>query len=216
MLDLNFEVSGAEAPDFAAQPTLVFKLRITNADAQTTIHSVALRCQIRIAVTKRRYSPEAQKRLLEVFGEPQRWGQTLRDLLWTHASTVVPQFSESITVDLPVPCTYDFEVVGAKYFDALEDGEIPLIFLFSGTVFYAGETGNLQVMPISWQKEASYRLPVALWRSMISRYYPNSAWLRLRKDVFDQLSQYKATRGLPTWDDVVAQLLEASGKEVHL
>lgn len=215
MLDLNFEVRGAEAPDFAAQPMLVFKLHITNADAQTMIHSVALRSQIRIAVTKRRYSPEAQKRLLEVFGEPERWGQTLRDLLWTHASTVVPQFSQSITVDLPVPCTYDFDVVGTKYFDALEDGEIPLLFLFSGTVFYAGESENLQVMPISWQKEASYRLPVALWQSMISRYYPNSAWLRLRKDVFDQLSQYKTTRGLPTWDEALIQLLEASGKEVH-
>lgn len=215
MLDLNFAIRGAEVADFAAQPTLVFKLSMTNADAQMAIHSVALRSQIRIAVTKRRYSPAAQKCLLEVFGEPERWGQTLRDLLWTHASTVVPPFSENITVDLPVACTYDFEVVGTKYFDALEDGEIPLIFLFSGTVFYAGETGNLQVMPISWQKEASYRLPVARWRSMIARYYPNTSWLRLRKDVFDQLSEYKAARGLPTWDETFVHLLETSGKEVR-
>jgi uncharacterized protein DUF6084 len=215
MLDLNFTISGAEVADFAAQPTLLFKLSVANEDSQVAIHSVALRCQIRIAVTKRRYSSAAQQRLLEIFGEPERWGQTLRDLLWTHASTVVPPFSESITIDLPVPCTYDFEVVGTKYFDALEDGEIPLLFLFSGTVFYAGEAGNLQVMPISWQKEASYRLPVALWRSMIARYYPDSAWLRLRKDVFDQLSQLKAARGLPTWDETLVQLLAASGKEVH-
>lgn len=215
MLDLNFEVNGAEVLSFAAQPTLVFNLCITNAGAPTTIHSVVLRSQIRLAVTKRRYSPEAQERLLEVFGEPQRWGQTLRDLLWTHTSTVVPRFTESITADLHVPCTYDFEVVGTKYFEALEDGEIPLAFLFSGTIFYAGENGILQALPISWQKEASYRLPVALWRSMISHYYPDSAWLRLRKDIFDQLYQYKAVHGLPTWDGVFVRLLEAQAREVH-
>jgi hypothetical protein len=215
MPDLHFEIIGAEAPSFAAQPTLLFKLRITNADEQTPIHSVALRCQIQLAVTKRRYSAQAQARLLEVFGEPERWGQTLRDLLWTHTSTVVPQFVGSTVVDLPVPCTYDFEVVSAKYFDALEDGEVPLTFLFSGTIFYEGESGNLQVGQISWQREASYRLPVDLWREMIQRYYPNSAWLRLQKDVFDQLYQYKVTCGLPTWDETLIRLLETCGKEVH-
>lgn len=215
MPDLNFEIIGAEAPNFAAQPTLLFKLRITNANEQTPIHSVALRSQIQIAVTKRRYSPQAQARLLEVFGEPERWGHTLRDLLWTHASTVVPQFSGSTVIDLPVPCTYDFEVVSAKYFDALGDGEIPLDFLFSGTIFYEGEEGNLQIEPISWQKEASYRLPVALWQEMIQRYYPNSAWLRLHKDIFDQLSQYKAACGLATWDETLTRLLKTCSKEVH-
>ena len=212
--DLNFEVIDAEAPAFAAQPALVFKLRVTNADEQTSIHSITLRSQIRIATPRRRYSPEAQVRLLDVFGEPERWGETLRDLLWTHASTVVPQFSSATTVDLPVPCTYDFEVVSTKYFDALEDGEIPLNFLFSGTVFYTGETGDLQAGQISWQKEAAYRLPVATWRAMIQHYYPNSAWIRLHKDIFDKLAHYKAACGLPTWDETLTQLLKASGKEV--
>jgi len=206
--DLNFEVVGAEAPKFAAQPTLVFKLRVTNANERTPIHSVSLRSQIQLAVTRRRYSPEAKERLLDVFGEPQRWGETLREMLWTHVSTALPQFTGSCLIDLPVPCTYDFEVVSTKYFDALEDGEIPLNFLFSGTVFYSGEAGNLQAGQISWQKEATYDLPVSLWRAMIQRYYPNSAWLRLQKDVFDQLYQYKARQKLPTWDQVVVQLLE--------
>src|SRR5258708_16737116 len=151
--DLNFEIVGAEVPNFAAQPTLIFKLRVTNADEHTPIHSVALRSQIQLAVTRRRYSPEAKERLLDVFGEPQRWGETLREMLWTHASTVIPQFTDSCLVDLPVPCTYDFEVVSTKYFDALEDGEIPLNFLFSGTIFYSNEAGNLQAGQISWQKE---------------------------------------------------------------
>ncbi len=149
----------------------------------------------------------------ELFGEPERWGQTLRTFLWTHVTTVVPRFSGSTIVDLPVPCTYDFEVVSTKYFNALEDGEIPLTFLFSGTIFYLGEEGHLQIGQISWSKEASYRLPVALWKEVIATYFPNSAWIRLHKDVFDQLYQYKITHGLITWEDVLVRLLQASGQE---
>jgi len=215
MPDLNFEVVGAEAPAFAAAPTLIFKLRIENAMDQERIFTITLRCQIQINVTRRRYSPEAQARLLEVFGEPKRWGETLHPLLWTHTSTVVQQFSGSTTVDLPVSCTYDFEVAGTKYFDALEDGEIPLTFLFSGTIFYEDESEKVQVVQISWSKEATYRLPVALWQEMIQRYFPNSAWIRLHKDIFDQLYQYKATHSLPTWEEVVVQLLQTSSAEIQ-
>ncbi len=213
--DLNFEVVGAEVPPYAAVPTLIFKLRIVNTVGTQPIHSIMLHCQIQINVTRRRYNSEAQAKLLELFGEPQRWGQTLRSLLWTHVSTPVPQFSESTNADLAVPCTYDFEVIATKYFNALEDGYIPLTFLFSGTIFYAGEQNNLQVGQISWSKEATFSLPVALWQEMIQRYYPNSAWIRLHKDVFDQLYQYKASHGLPTWEEVVDHLLKRSSEEVQ-
>jgi hypothetical protein len=214
MPDLNFEIVGAEAPGFAAVPTLIFKMRIHNAIEEERVYSVALRCQIQINVTRRRYSAEAQMRLLEVFGEPKRWGETLRPLLWTHASMVVPQFLGSTIVDLPIPCTYDFEVVGTKYFNALGEGEVPLTFLFSGTIFYEGEEGNLQVGQISWSKEASYRLPISVWQEMMERYYPNSAWIRLHKDVFDQLYRYKSMCGLPTWDEVMTRLLQGHNEEV--
>lgn len=215
MPDLNFEVIDVKVPPYAAVPTLVFKLRITNGIEEERIHSILLRSQIQIAVTRRRYSPEAQERLAELFGEPKRWSETLRLLLWTQASAVVPQFDGSCVADLPVTCTYDFEVASTKYFDALEDGEIPLSFLFSGTIFYEGEEGNLQVGQIPWSKEALYRLPVATWKTMIARYYPNSAWIRLHKDVFDQLYRYKIAHGLPMWEDVIARLLRASDEEVY-
>jgi hypothetical protein len=215
MPDLNFEVVDVEVPKYAAAPTIIFKLRIDNTIEQERINSVILRAQVQINVTRRRYSSEAQARLLEVFGEPKRWGDTLRPFLWTHTSAMVPQFTGSITVDLPIPCTYDFEVVSTKYFNALGDGEIPLTFLFSGTIFYDGPGGNLQVAQISWSKEATYRLPVTIWQEMMDHYYPNTAWIRIHKDVFDQLYQYKATHGLPTWDDVLVQLLQKSGEEVH-
>jgi hypothetical protein len=212
--DLDFEVEGAEVLEFAAVPSLLFKLRIENLEEEP-IRSVALNTQIRIAATQRHYEAAEQERLLEVFGEPHKWGDTLRSLLWTHTTLQVPQFSGSTVVDMPVACTYDFEVVAAKYFHALEEGEVPLEFLFSGTVFYAGEDGWLQTARISWEKEAEFRLPVRLWKETMEHYFPNSAWIRLRKDAFDRLYSYKARRGLPTWEAAVEALLRASEQEVE-
>jgi hypothetical protein len=212
--DLNFRVEGAEVLEFAAVPSLLFKLRIENGEEEP-IRSVALNTQIRIAATQRHYDTMEQERLLEVFGEPNRWRNTLRSLLWTHTVLQVPPFSGSTVVDMPVPCTYDLEVIAAKYFYALEDGEVPLEFLFSGTVFYAGEDRRLQVARISWEKEAEFRLPVRLWKEMMERYFPNSAWIRLRKDAFDRLYDYKAHRGLPTWEAVIEALLHTSEQEVE-
>jgi hypothetical protein len=214
MPDLNFEVIGAEAVAFSTLPMLNFKLRIVNANKEEQIQNVNLKCQIMLAVTQRRYNAKEKAKLHELFGEPERWGKTLRTFLWTHVTTVVPRFTGSTVVDLPVPCLYDFEVVSTKYFNALEDGEIPLNFLFSGTIFYAGEAGNVQIGQISWSKEATYRLPVALWKEVIDIHFPNTAWIRLPKDVFDQLYQYKITHGLITWEQVLVHLLRASGEEV--
>ena len=126
MPDLSFQVEGAEVVANAATPLLAFKLRLTDANPEQTIHTVALRCQIQLEVTRRKYTPEDQERLLDLFGEPSRWGQTLRSLLWTHANLVVPSFKGSTLVDLPVPCTFDFNVAATKYFDGLTDGDVPV------------------------------------------------------------------------------------------
>ncbi len=214
MPDLDFAVEDADVLEFAAVPSLLFKLRLENLEEEP-IRSVALSTQVRIAATQRHYEAAEQERLLEVFGEPHRWGSTLRSLLWTHTTLQVPPFSGSTVVDMPVTCTYDFDVVAAKYFDALQDGEVPLEFLFSGTVFYAGEGGGLQIARIPWEKEAQFRMPVRLWKEMMEHYFPNSAWIRLRKDAFDRLYDYKARRGLPTWEAAVEALLHASEQEVE-
>ena len=214
MPDLSFEVVDAEVLSFAAVPSLLFKLRIENR-GEEPIRSVALNTQIRIAATQRHYDAAEQEMLLELFGEPHRWGETLRSLLWTHTVLQVPPFSGSTVVDMPVTCTYDLEVVSAKYFHALDDGEVPLEFLFSGTVFYAGEGVGLQVARISWEKEAEFRLPVRLWNEMMDHYFPNSAWIRLRRDAFDRLYDYKVRMGFPTWESAVEALLRASEHEVE-
>jgi hypothetical protein len=212
--DLDFRIEGAEVIRYAAAPSLLFKLRVENMEGEP-IRSISLNTQVRIAATQRHYDAAEQERLLEVFGEPHRWGNTLRSLLWTHTTLQISPFSVSTVVDMPVPCTYDLEVVAAKYFYALEDGDVPLEFLFSGTVFYAGAGGRLQIARISWEKEAEYRMPVRLWKEMMEQYFPNSAWIRLHKDAFDQLYDYKVRMGLPTWEAAVKALLRASEQGVE-
>ena len=207
MPDLSFQVEGAEAVALAASPLLAFKLRVADKDAGASVYSVSLQCQIRFEVTRRHYNASEQERLLDLFGEPARWGQTLRPMLWTHSSVTVPSFTGSTVVDLPVPCTFDFNIAATKYFAGLEGGEVPLILLFSGTIFYTDDEGFLQIAQIPWEREARYRLPVEVWQNMMALYYPNIAWLGLRKDVFDRLYQYKIRRGFPTWEQALESIL---------
>ena len=207
MPDLSFQVEGVEAVAFSAAPLLAFKLRVTNANANEAVQSVALRCQLQIESTHRKYSPREQERLLDLFGAPERWSRTLRAMLWTHANVTVPPFQGSILVDLPVACTFDFNVAATKYFAGLDDGEVPLNLMFSGTIFYEPADAGLQIEQIPWDREAKYRLPVGVWKEMMDIYYPNIAWLCLRRDVFDKLAQYKMDRGIPTWEEAIERLL---------
>jgi hypothetical protein len=207
MPELNFAVEGAHAVAYCAVPTLAFKVRITTAD-QEPVRGVVLDSQIRIEATRRRYQASEKERLSDLFGEAERWGQTLRSLLWTHAHTNVPPFEGSVEIELPVPCTRDFDAVATKYFQGLEtEAVVPLVLMFSGSVFFAGEGGGLQMERIPWSKEAAYELPVRVWKDVMDTYFPNTALLSLRQDVFDRLRQYKAQRGLPSWESVLEHLL---------
>lgn len=208
MPDLRIEAGEAKVVPYAAVPTIAFQLEIENGAANEEIHTIALRCQIQIETTRRGYTPEEQTRMLDLFGNPERWGQTLRSLLWLHTSLVVPQFNgQRTTIDMHVPCTFDFNVASTKYFDGLNSGDIPLMMLFSGTVFYASGEDALQVAPIPWELEARHRLPVETWREMMSVYYPNSVWLNLHRDVFERLNRFKSQHGIPTWEQALERAL---------
>ena len=215
MPDLTFRVEGAEPVAFAAAPLLCFKLRIENADANETIHTVVLRSQIQMEATRRRYSESEKEKLSDLFGEPDRWSRTLRSMLWTHASVVISSFQGGASVDLQVPCTFDFNVAATKYFHGLTDGDIPLNFLFSGTVFYADADNALQVTPISWNSEARFRLPAGVWQRMMDEYYPNSAWLALRRDAFERLYEFKVRNGIQTWEEALDRLLTVDEETVR-
>jgi hypothetical protein len=169
-----------------------------------------LHCQIRIEPGRRNYDSEEAHRLIDLFGTRDRWGQTLRSMLWTHASVVVPSFSGSSVVDLPVPCSYDFNLAATKYFDALGGGEIPLCFLFSGTIFYVSEDAGLQATQIPWEREAAFNLPACAWRSMMDLYYPNMAWLGIHKDTFGRLREYRSRQGLATWEETLEKLIDCA------
>ena len=204
---LSFAVSRAEGLYPAAVPTLRVTVDIEAPDG-VVVRSIMLAVQVQIAAPKRRYTPEEQSRLLELFGTPERWGTTLRTLLWTRATVLVPPFTGQTVAELNVPCSYDLEVAGARYLAALEEGEVPLELLFSGTVFFSDSNGTLQAARIPWEHEVELRLPVAVWREAIDRHFPGAAWLRLGRDSFDRLSAYKARHAFRSWDDAIEALLD--------
>jgi hypothetical protein len=210
MPDLRFQVEDAFAVRNAATPQLSFRVRITNSEPDA-VHSIALRTQIQIEPVRRRYTQAEQEHLKELFGEPERWSTTLHPLLWANMNANVPGFTGSTVIEIPVPCTFDFNVAVTKYIYGLADGEIPTTLLFSGTVFHAGRAG-LQVAQIPWDRDASYRLPVSVWKQMMELYYPDTSWLWLKRETFERLLDFKAQHGLATWEQALEQLLDVAAE----
>lgn len=213
MPNLDYRVTGVEAAARGLTPLLHFRLEITNTPADETIHAVILQAQIQIQSPQRSYNPQEKEKLADLFSSPDRWGQTLRNKLWAHSSVSVSQFAGRVETVLPVPCTYDLNVAATKYFNALETGDVSLLFLFSGTVFYALPDGRLQAERISWTKESVFRMPISIWHQMMDQHYPNSAWIYLHRDVFERLLAYKRDHGLPTWEATLERLLPEMERE---
>jgi hypothetical protein len=210
MPDLAFKIESAEAEPYSVVPLITFKLAVATASPAEPVHSAFIRAQIRIDASRRRYDAAEQEALRDLFGEPDRWSTTLRSMLWTHVTVPLPQFADRIVVDVPVPCTFDFNIAATKYFHGVVNGDIPLNFLFSGTVFYeSGVEHTLLVSPIPWDREVSFRLPAQTWHALMDYHYPNGAWLRLRRDTFERLAAYKRQHGIPTWEEAFERLLTA-------
>jgi hypothetical protein len=205
MPELVFDCIEVRADPYAAGPTLVFKLRISETTGER-VHAIALRVQLRIEPQKRRYTPAEARQLNDLFGETSRWAETLKPLQFANVAAMVPSFTGGIEVDLPVACTYDLEIAATSYFHGLQQGDIPFLLLFSGTIFTRGETG-FSVAQVPWHQEANYQVPVTEWRAMMDAFYPNSGWLRLRLDTLEALRAFKTARALPTWELAVTTLL---------
>ncbi|MBX6381574.1 MAG: hypothetical protein IRZ07_01175 [Microbispora sp.] len=206
----RFDCLDARPEPYAASPTLVFRLRVTDPSPEG-VHAVALRCQIRIEPRRRPYGPREAALLADLFGEPARWGDTLRPVQFALAQAMVPSFTGSTEFDLPVPCGYDTEVAAGRYFASLDDGEIPLLLLFSGTVL-ARSGGGVSVRQIPWHCETRHRLPVAVWRETIDAVFPGCGWLRLRRDTVREILRFKSEHVLATVDEAVAALLKEAGR----
>ena len=207
MPDLVFSIDGVHAVDASLTPQLAFTLGITDRQGGS-IDTILLHTQVMIEAVRRPYEPREREAMLDLFGAPERWGTTLRTMLWTHAQMVVPRFEGSTTAILPVATSFDLSLAATKYFFALEQGEAPLNFQFSGTVFHRTLDGDLLTERIPWSAEARFRMPVSVWRDLMDQQYPDGAWLCLRRDVFDRLYRHKARRQVPTWESVIDELLD--------
>ena len=206
MPDLRFRIDNVAPVARSLAPQLGFQIRIENTMPEA-IHSILLRCTIQVEASRRRYSPDEQERLRDVFGERSRWGETLHPLLWSNASVVVPAFSGSIAIEVPAPCSLDYTLSISKYLNATEGQDVPVSILFSGTVFYDPGSGNYQVQQIPWDRHAEFRMPAGLWRGLIDSYYARKAWLCLPRETFERLRCYQADHELGTIEDVLDSLL---------
>jgi len=209
MADLTFTVVDVFSKTYAAAPQMTARLRIEDASGEP-VHAIALRAQVRIEPQRRRYSEDEESGLLDMFGTRERWFDTLKPFMWMQCSSMVQGFTGVTEVDVAMPCTYDFEVTWSKYLHALRESAIPVVFLFSGTVFTRG-TNGFGVEQVPWDRESRYQIPVQVWRDMIDHYFPNTGWLRLQRDTIEALSHYKSVRGLTTWEDAVVSLLNKAG-----
>jgi Family of unknown function (DUF6084) len=207
MTALSFGVLDVKPEEFAAAPHLLFRMRVSETSG-AVVHAIALRCQLRIEPQRRPYDPAEQEGLADLFGTPDRYGSTLKPFLWTHATAMVQGFEGTREFDLPVACTYDFDVSATKYIHALRGGNIPVVLLFSGTVFTRGTSG-FAVEQLSWSLEAEYRLPVSVWHQLMDLYFPGSGWIRLDRDSIGALARYRTAHGLTSWEETVAQLIPA-------
>ncbi|RMI28579.1 DUF6084 family protein [Nocardia stercoris] len=201
----TFAVLDIRPEPYAVTPILSARVGIASI-GEEPVHAIALRAQVRIDPGRRSYSDVETAGLLDLFGPRERWSQTQRSFLWMHCATTIPGFSGGAEVDLPMSCTYDFEVAASKYLHALRAGTVPLLFLFSGTVFIRGSTG-FAVQQIPWDREDRYDMPVAVWQELMATQFPETGWVRLREDTMAALAQFKAQHGLLNFDDTVGHLL---------
>ena len=205
MAELAFDCVGAHPDKYAVAPSMSLTLRIAETSG-VRVDAIALRCQIRIEPTRRRYTDAEAERLNDLFGDTRRWAETLRPLQFTTVSVMVPGFAGHTEIDLPLMLSYDLEIGSVRYFAGLEAGEIPLLLLFSGTVFTLTD-GRMQVQQVPWSKEAAYRLPVSVWREAIDAHFPNSAWIKMSRQTLEDLQRFKSAHALPTWDRTLEALL---------
>jgi len=209
--DLAFTVLDIGPEPYAAAPNLLARLRITESTGQP-VHTIALRCQVQIDPRRRAYSGQEKTDLADLFGAPSRWGETLRPVQWMQTSTMVPGFTGAVEANLPLPCTYDFDVAAAKYLQTLDGDDVPLTLLFNGTVFTRGVSG-FGVEQIPWHLEASYRMPVRVWRELMDAHFPNTGWIRLDRETLRRLGRFRSARALTDWGQVFDALLPAEELE---
>jgi Family of unknown function (DUF6084) len=202
----EFEVLGTRPVRYAAAPMMMLDLQVSESSGRQ-VYMIALTIQLMIEPARRAYDEPTRERLVGLFGAPERWSVTTHSLVWAQLDVVVPAFTGSTTVAVPVACNYDMELAAAKYLHSLPDGEAPMALHFNGIVYYPNEQGGLQMVLVPWSRSVDFRMPVAVWRQTVEHYYPNTGWVPLRSDTMGSLEAERVARGLPTYDACIGQLL---------
>lgn len=202
----EFTVLGAEAIRYAAAPTLEFTGHVSEPQGRE-VYTIALTAQIMIDPARRSYDDATRARLTDLFGEPERWATTTHSFLWAEIGVLVPAFTGATAFRLPIQCNYDLELAATKYLYSLSDADVALTFNFTGTIFYRGEEGRMQIIKVPWECSTRYAMPVATWKEMIEHYYPRTGWVALGAETLEALSARKAARGLHSFDATVSELL---------
>ena len=205
MSDLEFAVTGAHAKRHAATPTIAFNLHVS---APQPIEALVLRVQLRIEPQWRSYDGSEKTLLGDLFGTPDRWHTTLRTFPWADVSLTVPGFESQSDAEISVACTYDFDQAATRFLHALEGGDIPLRFLFSGAIFRYGERG-FSTERVSWSNECAYRMPLGVWRDAMQACYGDDVLIRISRETLERLHRYRALSGAISWDQFFERVLGA-------
>jgi hypothetical protein len=206
----EFAVLSARPVRHAAAPMLTLDLQVSEPSGRQ-VYMIALRIQLMLEPARRAYDDQTRVKLVELFGEPERWAVTTRSLVWTQLDVLVPAFTGTTTVSVPVACSSDLELAAAKYLYSLPDGIAPLAMHFNGTIYYRDDDGALQMVLVPWNTSIDFRMPVSVWRETIEHYYPGMGWAALRADTLAALQRAKLDRGLSTLDATVSALLRKAG-----
>jgi len=76
----EFAVLGAEVVEDAVAPTLRFRLGVSE-PSEREIFTIALTAQINVEPARREHDAATRERLVDLFGEPERWPATTHPFL---------------------------------------------------------------------------------------------------------------------------------------
>ena len=180
MSELTFAVLDIVAEPYAAAPTCSPPGCGSRRAPASPCTRIALRCQVRIEPQRRRYDDAEEPALLDLFGDRDRWSHDAQAVpvdAVQHHGPGLHRRDRGRPAAARAPTTS--RSPASKYLHALRDGEIPLVLLFSGTVFTRGATGFAS----SRCRGTARRATGCRWRSggdLMDAYFPNTGWMRLR------------------------------------
>ena len=100
----------------------------------------------------------------------------------------------------------DFDAAASRYCAAIDDGVLPLLLLFSGTVLLSTPQG-VRVDPVAWSAEARFDLPLSTWRAALDGFAPGAQALLLSRDVLARLERFRVASSSATLEQALDRLV---------